>query len=328
MSIKIHYSEIESIAHIGLSKTGSTYLQNHIFPQLFDTYYSTDENFKWPKNLDYIREINRFWYEDLYLNEMILKDSIREKNYEKKINQKYQQYKKQVDLFRVGHSNLTTPLLLSSEGLCGLSLKTCDTSMKLLKQSGVTKIIFVIRRQTDFAQSLWKQFLLTEDRFKKYIPFEVLFGGETNEGIFELDWNIYINSILSNFNEKNVCVVPYELFVESPHKFIKCLVDFLGVTIDKKINIKNVITNPSKKNVIYKSLKLDHSNFMIKYPMVRKLLRSFLINNKNYLPDCFFEMKSITVKKDIIDIIKQRYKAKNVLLESRFNLSLSQYKYF
>ena len=200
--------------------------------------------------------------------------------------------------------------------------------MRLLKQSGATKIIFVIRRQTDFAQSLWKQLLLTEDRFKKYIPFEVLFGGETNEGIIELDWNIYINSIMSIFNEKNVCIVPYELLVESPQKFIKILSKFSGISLDKKVNIKNVTINASKKNIIYKSPKIDHSNFMIKYPIARKLLRSFLINNKNYLPDCFFEMKNVTVKKNIIDIIKQRYKAKNIILESRFNLGLSQYKYF
>ena len=109
MSDKIHYSETGGVAHIGLTKTGSTYLQNHIFPQLFNIYYSTDTNFKWPNNLDYIRETNRFWLEDLYSNESILKNSKLEKNYEKKINQNYQQYEKQVDLFRVDHSNLTTP---------------------------------------------------------------------------------------------------------------------------------------------------------------------------------------------------------------------------
>ena len=54
MSDKIHYSETGGVAHIGLTKTGSTYLQNHIFPQLFNIYYSTDTNFKWPNNLDYI----------------------------------------------------------------------------------------------------------------------------------------------------------------------------------------------------------------------------------------------------------------------------------
>ena len=313
-------------AHIGLAKTGSTFLQRNIFPKFNKNYFSIDLKFFFPNNFDYIKKTNYFWLQDLKFN-YFLNISERRAYFKKQTNKHYLNWSLEAKKFSSDYK-ISDSYFISAEGFCGFSKETCEISMRLLKKAGIKKIIFIVRKQTDYAKSLWRYFLLNEDRFSRYVSFEDLFGNSASDGIIELNWNIYIDKMTKIFGKKKILILPYELFVKSPDQFLLLIKKFLGLSsLNIKIDYLKKI-NVSKKNTFYRTFIFENTYPLNQLPKIRRRIKKILYKYKKYIPNKFFLKKKLDVDKKLIDEIQNKYSKDNKILEKKLKIRISSFGYY
>jgi len=314
-------------AHIGLGKTGSTFLQKHYFSNLPLNYYSTQPPFDWPPSLQFVTEGNSFWYKDLLNGRAYLSRSERARRYALATNHRLQQWQNDARSFSIMQEG-KGPWLLSSEGLCGLSAQTNALHMSLLKIAGIKKVIFVCRQQANYVKSLWRQLLLAEDRFARFVQFETLFGNSFQEGIFDLDWNFYIQAMDTEFGAENVLILPYELLVTDAASFFQRLNKFFGFTENFFIPNLNAKENPSRSDASYHGLTIDN-HFPFNYlPRVRRKLH-FLSNQYPRILSFIHAKHQLSVNEKVIIDLQQRFAIANQRLEMRIDkINLRDYGYY
>jgi hypothetical protein len=312
-------------AHVGLPKTGSTFMQKQYFQKLpifVGRYFSTQSGFYWPKELDWVFSINPLWYKDLMQNSFIRSE--RGRRFDRLVQAREKYWKRSTHSYREETVSLG-PKLYSSEGLCGLSSQTCAVHMGLLKEAGVSKILFVCRRQTDFSISLWKHLLLAEDRFGRFLPFDALFG---HDGVVELDWNQYIHVMDAVFGEENVLVLPYELMVRSPVMFFRRINGFFGMDESVFIPDFTIRENPSHNESNYVDLLWDDVFPFDRLPRVRRRIHDWVRHHNNYMPDFMYRKHSVTLTHEVLDDLMRRYVEPNRRLEARVGVDLKDDNYY
>ena len=183
------------IAHIGLPKTASTFLQLNYFSKFNTKFFSTQDPFKWPLELEFVYLLNK--EVEKYSNNWGSLDKIFIDNLkiERKLNSIYIKHKKRAQHF-AEISKSIPKIILSSEGLYGLNYNVNIIQMKLLKHCSIDKVIFIIRNQSEWFKSFWKQIIIKEDRFSKYIKPDDIFGSAENNIGYSMNWLYYIKSII------------------------------------------------------------------------------------------------------------------------------------
>lgn len=312
-------SEIR-LAHVGLGKAASTYLQKHYFSKIGQPFFSTQPPFIWPENLGFVFETNKVWYEDILASSTILSRQEREKTYRNYVGSRFEVWENAAKKFFV--QTETQPILLSSEGLSGLSLPIAEHHAKLLKSAGITRIVFITRRQADYAVSLWRQFLLAEDRFARFVPFEALFHADTlGEVVIDMDWIAFIEILDSVFGQENVLVLPYEMLTLYPDNFFVLLNHFLGVE-DSFMPPRDKRENSSCRDEYYRGLKLDHVFPLARMRRVRAWLHRHIRNYPFIAQDYSMNIPDESLKR-----ISMRYRQSNLQLEERMSMNLKTYEY-
>jgi len=311
------------IAHVGLPKTGSTYLQKHYLSKLTLPFFSTQKPFDWPSHLDFVRETNYLWYDDLLSNRIIRDSQQRRISYSANVHKKIPNWKVDLDHFSNSHSNW----ILSAEGLSGLSRDVSSTNMCLLHTSGVRKVIFIFRQQTHWALSLWRQFLLAEDRFARFVPFEDLFGDSHVSGIIDLDWNLYIDSMEERFGPQNVLALPYELLKSDPDNFFQTINVFLGFDGDFLIPDARTRENITRADMLYKGSVLDSYALMSKFPKLRRNVHKTLKNMPVIFKKNLVIEYPLTKNEDYLHIFQNRFRHSNTVLMDRIGYDLRSYGY-
>jgi hypothetical protein len=316
-----------AIAHVGLPKTGSTYLQKHYFSLLQRTFWSTQQPFSWPHELNFLYAGNQLWYQDLiYGDSTILRDE-RSAMYAAATRALVPNWRKNACAFARSTASLDS-WLLSAEGLCGLSTDITELHMTLLKDAGVSKVLFVCRQQTNWALSLWRQFLLAEDRFARYIPFEELFGTDREPGVVDLDWNQYIKIIDAQFGAKNVLVLPYEFLITDSIGFYKQLNSFFGVSEEVLIAARDARENPSRTDSVYRGLSIDREFPFSRLPRLRRQLHRLSQRHPRFIPECLKMESLMSVPGEINALFKRRFRDSNLCLGKRINFDLGVYGYY
>ena len=218
-----------AIVHIGLPKTGSTYLQRIFFPHLGFN-FETSDNYSYRRKIfDFIGKSNYHWHYDLYHKSSIY---CKEKRCDQfsKFERSYANTSSHTVQNITLNSDNNHTYLLSSEGICGFSPQVCRYNNSILRKMGVSKCIFFVRNQVDYAKSIWKQLFLKEDRFRRYISPEKLFYPVHKSNPFPMNWCEYINVIDEIYGRDNVLVLPYELMLLDYMLFINILCSFMNVT--------------------------------------------------------------------------------------------------
>lgn len=315
------------VAHIGLGKTGSTYLQRHYFSKLNLSFFSTESPFEWPQALNFIREGNTLWYHDINNCSQIFAKDARQDFYRKKIQLRLNKWLKNTERFKAEISN-EQPWIISAEGLCGLSSDICALHMPLLQNAGISKIIFITRKQVDYAQSLWRQFLLKEDRFAKFVPFEILFGNGEETGIVELDWNQYIKSMDTCFGNNNVLVLPYELMTESPLIFVDRINRFLEIAPQEGSFDTAIRENMSRMDPAYYGLLTDHLFSSPQLSWARKATHRIAKKIPNYTPKFIKKRYSMNPNPELLARLKHSFRESNKRLEERMEINLGDFGYY
>lgn len=220
---------MKNVIHVGLGKCGSTFLQRHFFPNIPGyEFVSTYSGTEFPKELNFIYEINKDF------------DSL-DKNNNRALGRigfkgsKLDNWKKLVDSYL---NKKNSPILLSSEGLCGISYSPSrnnyDLGLLLKVLFGKSKIIFVYRKHADYLESLYRQLVFKEQRFGRYLDFSDFFSVEpTLEALStprDLDWSRCVRNYQDIFGKENVLAIPYELMKTDLPRFVKELEEFISTT--------------------------------------------------------------------------------------------------
>lgn len=237
------------IIHVGLPKTGTTFLQNNFFNKITNVHYVTphkswDESFNWifkiNKDFDNLSKITTNETRPISLN-------TKEYSYYVKNSKEYL-------------SLINKRLLLSSEGLCGASFSPLKNNLEVAKMLyniyGKSKIIFIFREQFSFCESVYRQLVFKEDRYSEYIPFEEMYGFDNSNNamslVKELNWyQVYMN-YCEIFGHDNVLALPYEYMKVDLQRFVSKLQDFMEVNPLLENDFYTQRDNISKKQSIYK----------------------------------------------------------------------------
>jgi hypothetical protein len=230
------------IAHIGLPKTASTFLQSEYFSNLKGfTCYSPEFNL--PNQFKHLFELNKP-YDGVFAGDLI------KVRYNHNINIG-------MDKDFINNS-FGDQYILSSEGLTGVGfnyIATFWSNMTYLKKTvGIKKIIFIYRNQADYCESGYKQFVLRENRWKRLINIDVFWKDDASGvGNYRtLKWNRIILDLYDYFGKENVCALPFEYFQDCPRDFIGRLNDFIGSTPIKPINFSKKLNRHTNTKYKYR----------------------------------------------------------------------------
>lgn len=206
------------ILHVGLHKTGSTYLQRQIFPRLEDVVYNGPGLWEdWAKALD--RQL-RFW-SPLYIDCAAWR----------------------AELERVRRERGGKRLLYSQESLVGRLLDGYRDHAYLADMLQAifpaAKVFLVYRRQDDWAESAYRQTLhlgmsvpvadflnLRKGRFRDLErPAYIVPSINVNQ----LDWTRIVESYQRRFGRENVLALPYEMMTRALPSFLDRFYAFSGI---------------------------------------------------------------------------------------------------
>lgn len=255
-------------AHVGLPKTATSFLQKRYFPLLPCGYGSTERPYRWPSAFDWVYQLNELWLIDVLQNKEKLSRTQREKEFMARAATKLDDWAARADRQRGQWEGKT---LLSSEGLSGFSLPTARVMANLLLGAGVRKIIFICRRQADWSISLWRQMVLKDDRFGRFVSFDYLFGNDgdiSKLNLVDMDWAEYALLYQRLFGIENVLVLPYELLTKDPSAFYSKIEGFLGLSPLGR-EISSVRENPSVSSNIYRGWRIDGFPLIRRFPWLR-----------------------------------------------------------
>lgn len=261
--------------HVGLPKTGTTFLQRQYFPKLAKyRYVSCDQ--KLPKEFSFVYKLNKKY----------------DKFFKKTFSEKFKGLCSDVNVENIKnmHANLTKsdprPLLLSCEGLVGVSAapmrNNLEVSLLLKEALDIHRVVLVIRRQDKYSESLYRQLVFEENRFKKFVPPEEFVSCEANSrsigSAIEMNWLAIYQNYTSLFGSSNVLCIPYELMEENLIFFIEKLNNFLEFTPsldDDFFSIKERTLN--KKSSFANNPNITFENFNV--DILNRLLSEQSFNN-------------------------------------------------
>tara|TARA_Y100000589_G_scaffold311074_1_gene330091 strand:+ start:213 stop:1160 length:948 start_codon:yes stop_codon:yes gene_type:complete len=236
------------IFHVGLPKSASTFLQRRVFPCLEDTEYISSDT-----------SMNESIYEWVYKSNCIFNALFDNRNLKRKKLEKI--HNKILNKLSIPQNfDIKKNKLVSSEGFVGASwdpLINSDLNAKLIKyQHPSAKIFLVLRKQSEWLKSIYRQLVFVEDRFDQYISFNKFSNIDSSQKInsfLDLRWDLLVEQYYSIFGRKNVLVLPYEFFKESPQEFVEYFTGFFNLKIKRKLDFFKKENEFNKANSIYKN---------------------------------------------------------------------------
>jgi hypothetical protein len=312
---------MEIFFHIGLQKTGTTFLQREVFPKV------RESDFQYIDGHDYPFVFNKFRFQDvIYFDAEETKAEI------------------------LGLAQGKRKLLISFEDLSGHPYNAAQSRSaiadKIVKCFPDAKIIFFLRRQDQFAVSSYLQTVKGGNSFSLKEYYSTIFLENHHDRFIcpTRDYFLfekYVSYLVCTFGLKNCFIRPYESFLKDNESIINELFAFLGSNekfepIAKQQNVQ--------KGVIYTSLLRFENYFLARritsnsiffsgIPIYnfRKKKKSYLnIKNgitflikKGWFWDIKFKDKSGTTKA-ILSLCAED----NRKLDAKFELDLNQYGYY
>lgn len=321
------------ILHIGLPKTATSFLQEMVFDNIRDVFYfgppKVEDFCNTP--LNYITELNKIMSGEIKLT-----------------NEEFNNLPNQISDF---FSNIEEKkVLISNETLCGQIIhfkNSRQNALFLKKVFKKPKIVFSIRNQVDWAESIYNQIMT---KHNKYIINEEFLGykhGHTiNEffryekgkfldcsAIYSFDWYSMIKEYIEIFGKENVLVLPYELLKDDLNSFLARFYKFTGL----------IPYFPEKKETVNPRLPdktIEYSPILSKYCKKAQILpegwfKRFILKNDRGLKK--FLLKNNTKKLNISEqvfteyqknLIRDYYKNSNQELSKLIEADLQKYRYY
>jgi hypothetical protein len=315
MNLKRGYNKMtECYFHIGIPKSGTSFLQKNFFPLLDLAYMGKhyDSSIDSKRNDREYGELFRILLSrQAYGDNRLLYASIWKKT---------EKYKK---------------ILYSNEELIGNYrinfLNNYQIAYHLKEIYKNPKLIFVIRRQDDFIESLYRQAirngypysLKTFINYKKgnFKPYHI-----GNKGVIDLqaiDYNIIYDFYEKHFGKENILILPYELMKNDQEKFLKKITYFLNVDYKKPIFNEN--TNRRDRYPLLVTMRII--NKIIPKKIQNRINDIFFLKYFGYILNEIPYDKSI-INKNLKNKIKSYYRESNKSLSEKIGLNLQSYDYY
>jgi len=213
----------ELFIHIGYPKTGTTFLQNEIYPNLSEI---------------------------CYIQRPLIREPIARLLRQDEFSFDYKKTRLELEAHLRRGKNI-----ISKEGLVGnFFIHKAVTSKLIADRLSIlfpdAKIIITIRNQYGMIESLYKQYVHTGGT--KSLREFINFNGNKFEYSYT-DWNLTVSPEMFNylglveyyeklFGRENILVIPFELLKKDPMQFVKRLFGWIG--IDETPQFRNSRHNP------------------------------------------------------------------------------------
>jgi len=211
-----HRQDLEIYVHVGLPKTGTTYLQMHLFPYLPGVHYVSRTDDWFVKHFLKIR----------FGGHLFVKDEVAETFWE---------FARYVDERKI---------LISEESLSEPRNNARHVWPNILAVKHAipdAKILFTVRRQDNFLESFYRQdlrvggtmspnVLLRYDRHRRQFK-EFEYTLVAKPSVHYLDYNVFADLYVDLFGRDNVRLFVYEKLLSEPDEFIAELCEFVGAPL-------------------------------------------------------------------------------------------------
>lgn len=289
---------MDKIAHIGFPKTGTTYLQYDVFPNLSGVNYISFET------------CMSLFAEMIYLDDLDFNQVKINKNVNKEIK------KNAINLFSF-ESLVGNPFVFKGVNRSRVSYR--------LKETGINKIIITIRKQEEIIDSIYRQYVYQGGvtSFKEFIygiksyklaaqPFNMDF----------LNFQNLIEHYQMLFGKENVLVLPYEMLRQDRKALNDKIIQFCGaesLNEGKKVNQRNVSLSNFSTGLI-RALNPYLSNSMSPRHLIshkissKNLKKLFQVIIEPYFLRYIAKKKNYASKKDL-EFIRNYYRESNKNLD-------------
>lgn len=320
------------ILHIGMCKTGTTFLQKKFFPFIKDIFCTScndgilnEKPFTDLHNLDRILFDNRGIKNTLYNNNYL-------HNYKEKLFEYFQNKIQQ------------KTVLISHEAFAGdarTSFNNQEKNIKILKTLFPdAKILLLFRRQDKWIDSLYNEVVIkSRHLLRRYISLNSFIGYKNNDfhhnskyiNVYELNWYKLAKNWQNAFGEENVLILPYEMLRENQKEFLNIFYNFSK--FKPFYPAYNDYINKSVQDDFTKNTYLLDFYIDLIYKIPEELRRKILKNDKGFqnLLSIFYtniktssQKLSEEQKTKIINIQKEN----NIRLSEFINIDLKQYGYY
>jgi len=291
----------ETIIHIGLHKTASTFMQKYFFPLHADESGYVEIRKHTPNFLRYFLYCNELEF-DIKIANAILWRELNIINFSKQ------------------------KLIISDEQFCGSPWNNAShRKLYFDRLNGIfpnARYIIVLRNQNDLIQSLYLQYIKTggSATWKEFLSHK---RPPLNFSLKSyLNYGVYINYIISQVERERVGCFFYEDMKDNPLPFLKQIASFIGVKAGSELN-KIVFFNANRsispawvKIFLYlnKFCRSEKQPFLLLPMRLRSLFVSFarklsFLKNRNIIPEkevAMFCKDSKKFNSIIQDIVSRR----------------------
>ena len=225
--------DLATFVHIGLPKTGSTFLQRVLFPEMSELGFeirTTDVRSTWPSQLSWV-----------YLTDLpILAKRRSTWGVATRLSEQIRfglagEWKKPL---RGNQEN--SPQLVSAEGLCGWSLNpsvNAGLHARQLSQSiPHARVIAVFRRHLDWAESVYHQVIVEEQRYfhtpsRPIVPLQKVFGSSSNALVKLQDVKLaqVASEFCARFGRQNCLFLNFDDLISEPDWFLHRILQFCEI---------------------------------------------------------------------------------------------------
>lgn len=333
---------IQLLLHLGYPKTGSTWLQKNIFPNISSAFF-----------FDFFSDEFNTAHQRLFSSKIEMRKN---KKYESEILiNKYAEIVYKTIIEKTKNDTIFN-FIISNESFLDfqdhypeINLKRLIQVLEKIKQALLNKkiqmkikLLAVFREQSSFLQSNYCSNFITLPKklycFQKFIEYGL---NEPNSTMFEGCFYDKVFETLSNYFKNDITFIPYELLKKDTILFLNlCLV-------------KTSITSPElirELNLAPKNKNNDRhgANYISKYIIILKYAHLIKEKHKHLIPKFLYkyakfiyhftfshfnnnrtDIKRIQIKltQPEKEKIFEKYKYSNTRLEKLLNISLSEYSY-
>lgn len=302
--------------HIGIHKTGTTFLQKKVFPFINGIKFEIKPDFGLVSGKK-DTTMSKFMNSSPLIWKCMGKELI------KKLEQRCEEESKKTDLLISDEhaSEANDPLRISQH---------LNEFKRVAEDDYNLNVLIVIRRQDTWFSSAYAQISNrfespSQKHFERWVKKNIRADKQlfSNFGA-RLKYNTLVRNIEDVVGPPHISIIPFELLRENPQMFVERCCEFLGKGVPNKLRLEET----NKRSVSKRKWKIDSGKG--RYIQLRPggIFQFLLGRSRIWLPNLNEESREIVLSKSISERILEVYREENKNLNEYLGGEIEQYEYF